>query len=100
MQRTLIDLDFGRQPRGSVGFAQHVLHFGLAFVIILGDGEQEVRVHLLDQQMRAVRLAGDEPAAMEGCASADAVGARPRGSHRDRSAHAVSGGADLAIRIN
>ena len=100
MQRALVDLDLRGQSGGVEGFAQHVLRLGILHVVVVGDGEQVVRVHLRDKQVGAVRLVGHESAAMEGRTGADAVRARPRGAHRDRAAHAVSGRAHLAVRID
>ena len=59
-----------------------------------------VRLHLRDEQVRAVRLVGHEAAAVERCARADAIRKRRRRAHGDRAAHAIAGRADLALLVD
>src|SRR5690606_2559511 len=83
-------LDLGVETRVGEALPEHVLRLRLALVVVLRDRDQEARLHLRNQQVRAVRLIRHEPAAVERRGGADAIGQRGRGAHYDRAAHAVA----------
>src|SRR5690606_15128113 len=95
VRRALVNLDLGLEARRVERFAEHVLRFRLALVVVLRDRDQEARAHARDQEMGAVLVAGHEPAAVERAAGAHALRHGCRGAHHDRTAHAVADRADL-----
>src|SRR5262245_26527472 len=65
VERAGVDLDFRRPSGLREGVAQDGLCVGLLLVVVRGDRDEEARLRLRDEQVRAVRLVGHEPAAVE-----------------------------------
>ena len=97
MQRTGVNLDLRRQPGGRKRISEHGLGLGLLRVVVLGDREEVVRTHRVDEQMRTVGAVGHEPAAVKRCARTNPVRECRRGPHRHGTTHAVAGGPHLAV---
>src|SRR3954470_3594977 len=90
-----IDLDLGRHLCRRERLAQLVFRFGLPLVVVLGDTKVHPRLDLRRQQVRAVRIVGDEAAAVERRAGANTIRLRRGGPYDQRAAHAVSLRPDL-----
>ena len=58
MRRARVDLDLGLESCLRERVAQHVLGLRLVLVVVLGDRKQILRLHLRDEEMRAVVLIG------------------------------------------
>ena len=81
----------------SEAVSQHVLRIGLAHIVVLSDGDQELRLHLGNQQMRTVCRGCRESAAVERRSGADTIGNSRCRAHHDRSTHTVARRAYLPV---
>src|SRR4029079_2033048 len=90
-----IDLDFGWEAGLGERVLQHGLGRGLAFVVVRRDAEIHPRPDSGCEEMRAVRLVGDEAAAMKRRGGADAPGLRGGGPDYEGATHAIALRPDL-----
>ncbi len=95
-----VDLDL----RGHVGIvgrlSKHILGFRVLRIVVLGDRDEQLRLYLRKQQMRAVRTFSNEATTVVGAGCANAIRKRCRTPNREGTTHAVAHRADPAARVD
>src|SRR4051812_37565025 len=69
---------------------QYILSLGLFLVVVTRDCDDKARLGLGDQEVRTVRVLGDQAAAMKSRDRADAVGTNRGGVECERAAEAIA----------
>ena len=85
-----IDLDDGRALRLGESLLERILGLGLLLIVVARDCDDETRLRLGNEEVRAVGVLGHETAAVKGCNGADAVRASGSGAERERAAEAIA----------
>ena len=90
--------------RVQIGLAKRIFHNGLVVgdrrSSLCGDRDEELRVSFRGLKMRAVRLIGDQPGAMECSDRPDASGIGGGGTKSHRTSHAISLRSHLPVLRN
>src|SRR5690606_41256822 len=85
-----LNSELGRNPSRSGRGAELVLLLGRAGIVVAGDGDQELRLAVVELVDRRGRFLSDQPAAVERGHRLDSRGHRRGGPHSKAAAHAIA----------